>query len=53
MADVVEKLIKTYVALRHEDEHFLDTAKRVGMEPFKTSVYDKKAGRHEAEVAHV
>ena len=53
MADVVEKLIKTYVALRHEDEHFLDTAKRVGMEPFKASVYDKKAGRREAEVAHV
>jgi len=53
MADVVEKLIKTYVALRHEDEHFLDTAKRVGIEPFKNSVYDKKAGRREAEVAHV
>ena len=53
MADVVEKLIKTYVALRFEDEHFLDTAKRVGIEPFKASVYDKKIGHSEAEVANV
>ena len=53
MADVVEKLIKTYVALRFEDEHFLDTAKRVGIEPFKASVYDKKIGHSEAEAANV
>ncbi len=53
MADVVEKLIKTYVDLRHEDEHFLDTAKRVGIEPFKARVYDKKAGHSAAEVANV
>ena len=51
MADVVEKLIKTYVDLRHEDEHFLDTAKRIGIDPFKARVYDKKAGH--AEVANV
>ena len=49
--DVVEKLIKTYIDLRHEDEHFLDTAKRIGIEPFKARVYDKKAGH--AEVASV
>ncbi len=53
MADVVEKLIKTYVDLRHEDEHFLDTAKRIGLEPFKARVYDKKAGHAAAEVANV
>jgi len=51
MADVVEKLIKTYVDLRHEDEHFLDTAKRVGIEPFKARVYDSKAAHPAAEVA--
>ena len=51
MADVVEKLIKTYVDLRFDDEHFLDTAKRVGLEPFKARVYDKKVGH--AEVANV
>ena len=53
MADVVEKLIATYVDLRHEDEHFLDTAKRVGLEPFKARVYDKKTGHTAAEVANV
>jgi sulfite reductase (NADPH) hemoprotein beta-component len=53
MADVIEKLIKTYVDLRHEDEHFLDTAKRIGIEPFKARVYDKKAGHSAAEVANV
>ena len=51
MADVVEKLIKTYVDLRFDDEHFLDTTRRVGLEPFKARVYDKKAGH--AEVASV
>ncbi len=53
MADVVEKLIATYVELRHEDEHFLDTAKRIGLEPFKARVYDKKAGHAASEVASV
>ena len=53
MADVVEKLIATYVELRFEDEHFLDTAKRIGIEPFKARVYDKKAGHRAAEVANV
>ena len=45
MADVIEKLIGTYVSLRHEDEHFLDTVKRTGLEPFKASVYDKTGKR--------
>ena len=53
MADVVEKLIATYVELRFEDEHFLDTAKRVGIEPFKARVYDKKIGHAAAEAANV
>ena len=52
MADVVEKLINTYVELRFEDEDFLATAKRIGLEPFKASVYGKKAGHIEAEVAN-
>ena len=53
MADVVEKLINTYVELRFEDEDFLATFKRIGLEPFKTRVYGKKAGHVEAEVANV
>jgi len=47
MADVVEKIITTYVKLRHEDELFLDTAKRVGIEPFKAAVYEGRT-RHTA-----
>ncbi len=53
MADVVEKLIATYVELRHEDEHFLDTAKRVGIEPFRARVYDRKASHPVSEAANV
>ena len=52
MADVVEKLINTYVEQRFVDEDFLDTFKRIGLEPFKARVYDKKAGHLEAEVAN-
>jgi sulfite reductase (NADPH) hemoprotein beta-component len=39
--DVIEKLLNTYVELRHEDEIFLATFRRVGLEPFKERVYDK------------
>ena len=53
MADVVEKLITTYVELRFEDETFLDTARRVGLEPFKARLYGKKSGHSESEIAHV
>ena len=53
MADVVEKLINTYVELRFADEDFLDTFRRVGLDPFKTRVYGKKVGRSELEVSNV
>ena len=39
MPDVVEQLLNVYVDTRHEDETFLDTVRRVGIEPFKTRVY--------------
>ncbi|MFO1398927.1 MAG: nitrite/sulfite reductase [Burkholderiales bacterium] len=39
MPDVVAKLIETYVDLRHEDERFVDTVRRVGIDPFKERVY--------------
>ena len=52
MADVVEKLINTYVEQRFEDEDFLDTVKRIGLEPFKARVYDKKTAHVEVEVAN-
>ncbi len=53
MADVVEKLINTYVELRFADEDFLDTFRRVGLDPFKTRVYGKKVGHSELEVSNV
>ncbi|NMG43184.1 nitrite/sulfite reductase [Aromatoleum toluvorans] len=39
MADVVEKLIETYIEHRHPDERFVDTVHRLGIEPFKQRVY--------------
>ena len=39
MPDVVSRLIETYVDVRHEDERFVDTVRRVGIDPFKERVY--------------
>ena len=40
--DVIERLIGCYLARRHgEGERFIDVVRRIGIEPFKESVYDK------------
>ncbi|MEO5765629.1 MAG: nitrite/sulfite reductase, partial [Casimicrobiaceae bacterium] len=39
MPDVIAHLIETYLAQRHDDERFVDTVHRVGVEPFKERVY--------------
>ncbi|HVP88114.1 MAG TPA: nitrite/sulfite reductase [Casimicrobiaceae bacterium] len=39
MPDVVARLIEVYVERRHEDEQFIDTVRRLGLEPFKERVY--------------
>ncbi len=39
MPGVIEKLLSTYVDLRTDEEQFLDTYRRVGIEPFKERVY--------------
>jgi sulfite reductase (NADPH) hemoprotein beta-component len=39
MPDVVARLIETYIDVRHEDERFVDTVRRVGIDPFKERVY--------------
>ena len=39
MPGVVARLIETYVDVRHADERFVDTVRRVGIEPFKERVY--------------
>ena len=39
MPEVVDTLLTTYVELRQEEESFLQTYQRVGIEPFKERVY--------------
>lgn len=39
VADAVETLLRTYTELREEDESFLETVRRVGIEPFQEQVY--------------
>lgn len=39
VAEVIGKLLDVYVEQRQEDERFLDTYRRVGIEPFKDKVY--------------
>jgi len=39
MPDVISRLIDTYIDNRHEDEAFVDTVHRIGIEPFKERVY--------------
>ena len=39
MPDVIERLIDAYLAQRHDDERFVDTVHRLGIEPFKERVY--------------
>ena len=39
MPEVVDKILSTYVTLRQEEENFLDTYRRVGIDPFKERVY--------------
>jgi sulfite reductase (NADPH) hemoprotein beta-component len=39
MPDVIETILSTYVDLREEEENFLDTYRRIGIDPFKERVY--------------
>ena len=39
IVDAVEKAIEKYRALRNHGERFVDTYRRVGMEPFKEAIY--------------
>jgi len=39
--DIIEKLMDTYVKQRTEEETFLDTYRRIGIDPFKEKVYAK------------
>ena len=39
MPDVIDRILSTFVDLRREEESFLDTYRRVGLDPFKERVY--------------
>ena len=39
MPEVIARLLEVYVRERHDDEHFIDTVDRLGIEPFKAHVY--------------
>ena len=39
VVDAVETLVDTYLDLRQDGERFLDTYRRVGLEPFKEKLY--------------
>lgn len=41
--EVLEKVLEVYVSQRHEDELFIDTCQRIGLEPFKERIYGKAA----------
>lgn len=41
VADVIAKILETYIAQRTEEELFIDTVRRVGVEPFREQVYGK------------
>jgi sulfite reductase (NADPH) hemoprotein beta-component len=43
VVDALTTIIETYVKVRQEDERFLDTYRRVGIEPFKARVYAHKS----------
>ncbi len=39
MPDVIEKIVNTFVERRTGEENFLDTYRRIGLDPFKEKVY--------------
>ncbi|MNN72523.1 Nitrite and sulphite reductase 4Fe-4S domain protein [compost metagenome] len=41
MADVIAKVIEVYVEKRNEEERFIDTFRRIGIDSFKERVYAK------------
>jgi sulfite reductase (NADPH) hemoprotein beta-component len=51
VADVIESVIETYRAKRSPNELFIDTVKRVGLEPFKVSANAVRRSTATAQVA--
>lgn len=53
ITDAVERLIKTYLDCRIENERFIDTVSRVGLEPFRHGVYQQDSTLNRREAIHV
>ena len=41
--NVIETIVRLYIAQRHEDERFIETFDRIGIDAFKVAVYGDKA----------
>ena len=39
VANTLERILRVYVEQREDDERFLDTFRRIGLEPFRARVY--------------
>jgi sulfite reductase (NADPH) hemoprotein beta-component len=44
----IERIVDAYLQLREGDERFLDTYRRIGMDPFRTAVYGEDTNDKEA-----
>ena len=40
IVDAIETIVTTYIGKRNEGERFIDTYRRIGIEPFKESLYE-------------
>ena len=41
--NAIRKIVDTYLVIREQQERFLDTYRRVGIEPFKAAVYGEES----------
>jgi sulfite reductase (NADPH) hemoprotein beta-component len=42
MPEVIHRLVEVYIKERTPEERFIDTVRRIGMEPFKAHVYTEQ-----------
>jgi sulfite reductase (NADPH) hemoprotein beta-component len=40
VVDAIETIVTTYIGVRQNGERFIDTYRRVGIDPFKESLYE-------------
>jgi sulfite reductase (NADPH) hemoprotein beta-component len=52
VANVVERLIDTYLALRHAGERFIETVARLGHTPFRNAAYNPQSHEEDRRVRY-